>query len=80
MATIQVRDVPDDVHRVYRERAAMAGMSLQAYLRVELVDGARHRTPAELAVEVDAEMRLDGIEGFSTSSAAATIRADRDAR
>lgn len=80
MATIQVRDVPDDVHRVYRERAARARMSLQEYLRAELIDGARHRTPAELAFEVDAEMGLDGVEGFATSSSAAVIRADRDAR
>jgi plasmid stability protein len=29
---IQIRNVPDDVHRVLKERAAEEGMSLSAYL------------------------------------------------
>ena len=33
---IQIRDVPDEVHRVLATRAASAGMSLTAYLRAEL--------------------------------------------
>jgi plasmid stability protein len=39
MATIQIRNVPDDVHRVYRRRAAEAGMSLQEFLRDEGSEG-----------------------------------------
>src|SRR2546423_4909064 len=35
--TIQVRDVPDDVHRTLRARAAAAGVSLSDYLRREMV-------------------------------------------
>jgi antitoxin FitA len=34
---VQIRDVPEDVHRTLRERAARAGMSLSDYLRDELV-------------------------------------------
>ena len=33
---IQIRDVPDEVHRVLATRAAAAGLSLTAYLRAEL--------------------------------------------
>jgi antitoxin FitA len=33
---IQVRHVPDDVHRTLKARAAKAGMSLSDYLRLEL--------------------------------------------
>ena len=33
---IQIRDVPDDLHRELRVRAAEAGLSLSRYLRREL--------------------------------------------
>lgn len=80
MATIQIRNVPDDVHRTYRGRAAGAGMSVQEYLLAELVTNARLRTPAELVAEVDQRMRSEGREGFATSGSAAVVRADRDSR
>jgi plasmid stability protein len=34
--TIQVRDVPDDVHGILKARAAREGMSLSAFLKREL--------------------------------------------
>jgi hypothetical protein len=34
--TIQVRDVPDDVHGILKARAAREGMSLSAFLKWEL--------------------------------------------
>ncbi|HEY2833508.1 MAG TPA: hypothetical protein VGJ14_13860 [Sporichthyaceae bacterium] len=80
MATIQVRDIPDDVHAEYRARAAAAGMSLQEYLRAELVAAARTRTPAQIALEVAAERHIRGDVGYSATSSAAFVRADRDAR
>ncbi len=80
MATIQIRDVPDDVHRVHRRRAAEAGMSLQEYLLAELVESASTRTPAEVVAEVEQRLRETGGEGFSTTSSVDVIRADRDGR
>ncbi|MDQ3710208.1 MAG: antitoxin, partial [Actinomycetota bacterium] len=65
MATIQIRDVPDDVHRIHRRRAAEAGMSLQEFLLAELVDSARARTPAEVIAEVAQQLEATGGEGFS---------------
>jgi antitoxin FitA len=79
MATIQIRDIPDDVHRTYKARAAAAGMSLQEYLRAELVENARLRAPAELAAEVQADVDA-GVAQLTAASAAAVIRADRDGR
>ena len=79
MATIQVRDVPDDVHRVYQRRAMLAGMSLQEYLRAELTRNARTRTPAELVADVEQRLATEGSAGFATSSSAPALRADRDA-
>lgn len=77
MATIQVRDVPDDVHRTYQERAAAAGMSLQEFLRAELSRNARTRSPAELVRDVVARMAEDG-SGYADRSSVTTIRDDRD--
>lgn len=79
MATIQIRDVPADVHRTYRLRAAAAGMSLQEYLLAELTRNARLRSPAELVAEVDDRMRTERGAGFATISAAEAVRADREA-
>jgi plasmid stability protein len=37
MATIEIRNVPEDVCDILRTRAAAAGMTLEQYLRSELV-------------------------------------------
>lgn len=80
MPTIQIRDIPDAVHRVYKARAAAAGQSLQEYLRAELIEGARLRAPGEIAAEVASEMAAEGAGGYATVSATAYVRGDRDAR
>ena len=59
MATIQIRNVPDHVHRTYQSRAALAGKSLQEYLLAELTENAFYSTPAELVAEVEREMAID---------------------
>ena len=78
MATIQIRNIPEDVHRIYRARASAAGMSLQEYLLAELIESAKHRTPAEAIAEVEARMRTHGPQGFAQGSSAPIIRADRE--
>ncbi|WP_199522527.1 FitA-like ribbon-helix-helix domain-containing protein [Geodermatophilus marinus] len=80
MPTIQIRDVPEDVHRTYRRRAAEAGMSLQEFLLAELVEGARAQTPAEVVAEVRQQEQRSGGHGFSPLSSAGFVRADRDQR
>ena len=79
MATIQIRNVPDLVHRAYRMRAAAAGMSLQEYMLDELERNALLRTPAELVTETEERLQHEGREGFALVSSAATVRADRRA-
>ena len=78
IATIQIRNVPDDVHRTYRIRAAAAGMSVQEYLLNELTRNARLRTPAELVAEVDRRLASEGREGYAVASSADVVRADRE--
>jgi plasmid stability protein len=41
MPSVQIKNVPDDVHRILRSRAAAAGQSLQEYLLALLVEEAR---------------------------------------
>ena len=77
MATIQVRNVPDAVHRIYQSRAAAAGMSLQEYLLAELEQNAELRTPTELVAEVEQRMRSEGREGYAVVSSAPAVRSDR---
>jgi plasmid stability protein len=80
MPTIQIRDVPDEVHRTYRRRAAEAGKSLQEFLLAELVEGAQAQTPAEVVAEVRRRLEHGAGEGFSPSSSAEFVRTDRDRR
>jgi len=77
MATIQIRNVPDAVHRKWRERAGRAGMSLQEYLLADLVRRAGSKTPQEIEDEVRAEMRAHP-ERFFQGSSADIIREDRE--
>lgn len=76
MPSIQVKDVPDDVHATLRARAATAGMSLQEYLRARLIDEA-HTPTLEEVLE-----RAGGRAGGRAPRRAAVraVRADRDAR
>ena len=74
MATIQIRNVPDAVHRIYQVRATAAGMSLQEYLLLELVRNAALRSLAE----VEERLRVEPHEGFARRSSAELVRGDRE--
>ena len=78
MATIQIRDVPDDVHRTYRRRAAEAGMSLQEFLLSDLVAGARTQTPAEVVTQIEQQLAGGAGHGFSSASSVEFVRADHN--
>jgi plasmid stability protein len=68
---IQIRNVPDDLHRVLRVRAAQAGLSLSDYLlkqlrrtadrptREELLDRIARRTPVRSRVRVADAVRSE---------------------
>ncbi|MDE0057026.1 MAG: hypothetical protein OXI22_08650 [Defluviicoccus sp.] len=46
--TIQIRNVPDNVHRTLKARAALAGMSLSDFLLAEISEVAARSTVDEL--------------------------------
>ncbi len=56
MATIQVRDIPDDVYDTIRRRAQEAGQSLQAYMRDQVVAMGSRPTRAEILAEWEREL------------------------
>jgi plasmid stability protein len=51
---VQVRDVPEDVHRTLKSRSAAAGVSLSEYVRSMLARSTARPTPAELYARIDA--------------------------
>jgi antitoxin FitA len=71
--TIQIRDVPDEVHRTLRARAAAAGQSLSAYLLAELTRVAERPPVADVLARAAARSggaRIDDI--------VAAVRSGRD--
>jgi antitoxin FitA len=73
MANLQIRDVPDDVHRALRTRAAAAGMSLSAYALAALTEVASR--PAAADVLRLAATRSGGASG---KDVVAVVREGRD--
>jgi plasmid stability protein len=76
MATVQVRNIPDAVHAVLRQRAAAAHQSLQEYLRARLIAEASQPTIEEVLDR--AGSRAGG--SVPIKAAVAVLRDDRDRR
>lgn len=76
MPSIQVKDVPDEVHATLRRRAAAAGQSLQEYLLAQLTASASTPTLDELLDRVGERAGGD----VPLRAAVGAVRADRDAR
>ncbi len=56
---VQVRDVPETVHRTLKARAALSGISLSEYLRAELALIASRPSPDEVLARLRALPPLD---------------------
>ncbi|MEK7861868.1 MAG: hypothetical protein AAB295_01210 [Chloroflexota bacterium] len=71
---IQIRNVPDNVHRTLKARAAESGTTLSDYLLAEVQELAHLPTVDELTERI--RRRAPNLKG----SSAPTIRSARDAR
>lgn len=72
---IQIRNVPDALHRRLKSRAALAGMSLSDYLLVQIREVAERPTMEELRA------RLQSRPSVTPSLAPAdAVRAERERR
>ena len=74
--SIQIKNVPDDVHETVRRRASAAGQSLQEYLLAWITRDARSPTLEEILDDAAANVRGPAPE----MTAAEAVRLDRDAR
>lgn len=73
MKLLQVRNVPDGVHRTLKARAAMAGMSLSEYALAELRRAAERPTREEILARIAARP-----QSRPRRPPATAVRAERD--
>lgn len=71
---IQLRNVPDELHRKLKARAAMAGMTLSDYLLAEIARSASQPTIEELRARLAIRAATD-----PQVSPAQAVRAEREA-
>jgi antitoxin FitA len=57
--TVQIRDVPDELHRKLKLRAASAGMSISKYLLREIKRSLERPTPEELIQRLKSLQRVE---------------------
>jgi antitoxin FitA len=77
MATIQVRDLPEDAYEVLRLRARRSGQSLQAYMRDQLTALAARRTKQEAIAAIE---RIHATPGYRSPSIESIVRDLDEAR
>ena len=73
MSNLQVRNVPTELHRVLKAKAAIEGLSLSDFLLPELEKLARRPTPRELRERLHRRSEV-----HSNPPAADVIRDQRD--
>ncbi|WP_253778400.1 BrnA antitoxin family protein [Goodfellowiella coeruleoviolacea] len=56
MASIQIRDIPEDDYEIIRKRARAAGKSIQSYMRDEVIAMARRRNKAEVMAAIESTL------------------------
>jgi plasmid stability protein len=74
MPTMQIKNLPPDVHRTFQRRAVEAGQSLQEYMLARLTEEARTPTLEELFERVEKRSGLN----ISLDEAVQYIREDRE--
>lgn len=75
---VQIRNMPEKMHRTLKSRAAQAGMSLSAYLLRELKQSAERPTKEELMAR--AKKRAPLFAGFDAVEAIREGREEREAQ
>jgi len=72
---VQIRNVPDELHRRLKSRAALAGMSISEFLLQELRRSLERPTPEEMLERLRARERVELRE-----PAALAVAAEREGR
>lgn len=77
MATIQIREIPEDAYEVIRKRARAKGRSIQSYMRDVVIDFAYLPTTDEVLVELETVHASSNTPGSTRESILADLAADR---
>lgn len=78
MATIQIREVPEDAYETLRRRARGRGQSIQAYMREQVVAMARRPSKEDALRSIEATLAGRRTERSVTAeSIVADLTADR---
>ena len=72
---VQIRNMPEELHRILKSRAAKQGQSLSDYLLAELRQIAEFPTPEEMRERLQQRSRVN-----PDISSAQLIREERDSR
>jgi antitoxin FitA len=72
---VQIRNVPDEIHRKLKARAALAGMSISEYLLREVERSLERPTREELLSRLRSRQRVEPREPI-----AAAVAAEREGR
>lgn len=72
---VQIRNVPDELHRKLKVRAALAGMSISEYLLREMERSLERPTREELLERLRSRQRVEPSE-----SVVEAVRAEREGR
>jgi antitoxin FitA len=75
MSMIQIRNVPEPLHRELKARAARAGMTLSDYLLALIRDATERPEPGELRARIRERSPV-----FPAEPPADAVRAEREAR
>jgi antitoxin FitA len=72
---VQIRNVPDEIHRRLKARAALAGLSISEYLLHDIERSLERPTRSELLDRLNGRSRVEPVE-----SVAAAVTAEREGR
>jgi hypothetical protein len=77
MATIQIRDIPEDSYEIIRECARTAGQSIQTYMREQVIDFTARRTSKEAWDAVEADIQAEHTPGSGREKIVQDVREAR---
>lgn len=77
MATIQIREIPEQAYEVIRRRARADGKSIQAYMRERVVEMASRPDKAEAMAAIEATIEALGPVWKDPEDIVRDIRAER---
>jgi len=77
VATIQVRDLPEETYEVIRRRARTDGQSIQAYMRERVIEMASQSTKAEALAAIERALEKYGAPQVSVDDILADLDAER---